>query len=190
MDNSQKKNKSKLVIEFEIPLITMICILICCVSTVASICSVMVNAQKSAFSIALAILGAIAFYAVWYFLLVYIFNSKKCTLDDKTLTVETKIIGYHSVKKYRLDAIHKINGNSILGFNTIMITFEQGKLCTNINRKVRLRYVNNYDSVLNSLYNILTSVESDKENFYNLQSDKNESLESIAKALNNSNSQK
>ncbi len=190
MEKNQKNNKSKIVIEFGIPSATIVIISLMWLIQILCICVMMINVYNTPEKLPLPILGTIAFYSIFLLLLYYIYNCKKCTLDDKTLTMETKIVGYHSIKRYRLDAIHKITGQNIIGINTIIITFEQGKLCTNFNRRVKLHYVVDYDKVLKTLSNILTSVESDKESFYNLLSDKNESLESIANALKNSKNQK
>lgn len=190
MRNIQKNNKLKTVIEFGIPWATLVVILLMWLAQVIYICAMMINVKNTPNKLPLPILGTIVFYVIWLFLLLYVYNNKKCTLDDKTLTIETKILGYHNIKKYRLDAIHKITGKNIIGVNTIIITFEQGKLCTNFNRRVRLRYVEDYDKVLKSLTNILTSVDSDKETFYNLQANEIQVMESIATVLKNANKSK
>ncbi len=114
----------------------------------------------------LVIVGILCFI---YFIFKTILESKMYCITNKRITFTYNIFNiYKKNGSYRFEEIDDVIATDVLGLNNIIIKFKQGHLIDTPSiykkdKKIKLKYVLNYDYTYGKLVEILNSAKNEQE---------------------------
>lgn len=111
----------------------------------------------------------------------------ECVVTNKEIKGKKFVLFGVKTYKYRFDLIYNIESVNLFGINNIVVKFSQGSVFEKVYRpKLVLQFVDNCDSVLKKLDNILTETKSDKNLITELALRQSQALSYIGDSILNS----